>query len=184
LSRKPRVWFPGAHYHITSRGNRRSALFYDDFDRFTYLEKLEDARSLFPFYLHTYCLMTNHVHLQIETIQHHPMEIMKFINMRYAIYFNKRYQFDGHVFQGRYGAELIDSIAYQLDVSRYIHLNPFEASMVKSPEFFPWSSYSAYITDSVNPHVTTEKILSFFQTPKKENYRKFVERDLGGDRAH
>lgn len=120
--------------------------------------------------------MTNHVHLQIETIQHHPMEIMKFINSRYAIYFNKRYHFVGHVFQGRYGAELIKSINSQVEVSRYIHLNPVKATMVKSPEDYPWSSYSAYTTDSANPHVTTEKLLSYFQNPQKEYYRKFVEK--------
>lgn len=180
MSRKLRVWFPGAKYHVTSRGNRRLAIFYDDQDRLAYLEKLEEARSYFPFYLHSYCLMTNHLHLQVETIQHHPKEMMKFLNSRYAMYFNRRHHLAGHVFQGRYGAELIDTVDYHLEVSRYIHLNPVEAKMVKSPKSYPWSSYSAYISNTKIPHVTvtTEKILSFFPDPQKENYRKFVEGSL------
>ncbi|MED4227920.1 transposase [Neobacillus cucumis] len=175
MSRKHRVWFPGAKYHITSRGNRRSSIFYDDFDREAYFQFLEEARCYFPFYLHTYCLMTNHIHLQIETIHHHPKDMMKMLNSRYAMYFNKRHNLVGHVFQGRYGAELIDSKDYLLDVSRYIHLNPVEANMVKSPSDYRWSSYAAYISDYVNPHITTTKILSHFREPQKEHYRKFVE---------
>jgi hypothetical protein len=101
--------------------------------------------------------------------------MMKMLNSRYAMYFNKRHRLVGHVFQGRYGAELIDSSDYLLDVSRYIHLNPVEAKMVKSPRDYRWSSYSAYISDYANPHVTTIKILSHFPEPQKENYRKFVE---------
>jgi putative transposase len=178
LSRKPRIWFPGAKYHITNRGNRRSSIFYDDFDREAYLELLEETRRYFPFYLHAYCLMTNHIHLQLETIHHHPKDIMKMLNSRYAMYFNKRHRLVGHVFQGRYGAELIDSAEYLLEVSRYIHLNPVEARMVKSPKDYRWSSYFAYITSIENPHVITAKILSHFPEPKKENYCKFVEESV------
>jgi putative transposase len=144
LSRDHRIWFPGAKYHITNRGNRRAAIFYDDFDHEEYLELLEKSRKHFPFHLHAYCLMTNHIHLLIETIHHHPKDSMKMLNSRYAMYFNKRHHLVGHVFEGRYGAELIDSAEYVLGVSRYIHLNPFEANMVKKPEDYLWSSYNAY----------------------------------------
>jgi putative transposase len=178
LSRKHRVWFPGAMYHITSRGNRRAALFYDDVDREAYLQFLEEARCCYPFYLHAYCLMTNHIHLQVQTINHHPKDMMKLINSRYAIYFNKRHHLVGHVFQGRYGDRIIDTSDYFLDVSRYIHLNPVEAKMVKSPKDYRWSSYLAYVSDYVNPHITTTKKLSYFPEPQKEYYCKFVEESL------
>jgi REP element-mobilizing transposase RayT len=181
LSRSHRIWFPGATYHITSRGNRKSIIFYDDFDHIAYLEFLEEARSYWPFILHSYCLMTNHVHLQLETIQHHPKEFMKYLNSRYAMYFNKRYDLVGHVFQGRYGAEIINSDEYFLDVGRYIHLNPVTAKMVEAPELYPWSSYPSYITNSFNPHITTEKTLSFFPEPQRENYLKYVEEQLQAD---
>lgn len=121
--------------------------------------------------------MTNHIHLQLETIHHHLKDIMKMLQSRYAMYFNKRHELVGHVFQGRYRAELILSTDYFLKVSRYIHMNPVEANIVKSPEEYRWSSCMAYLTDSLDPHVTTTKILSQLPEPQKDNYHKFI---LGG----
>ncbi|WP_338449570.1 transposase [Niallia oryzisoli] len=176
MSRKPRIYFPGAIYHITDRGNRCAALFYDDRDRKKYLGIVEEAHSQYPFHLHSYCLMSNHIHLLLETINHHPQQIMSMINTQYAIYFNRRYEFIGHVFQGRYKASLIDSLQYFLEVSKYIHLNPVESGLALSPESYPWSSYNAYISSNhPNPLVTTEKVLFYFPEPKIENYRLFVE---------
>ncbi|WP_231889828.1 hypothetical protein [Oceanobacillus sp. Castelsardo] len=97
------------------------------------------------------------------------------LNSRYALYFNKRHRLVGHVFQGRYGAEIIETVDYQLEVSRYIHLNPLEAEMVSKPEDYPWSSYSAYILGIQNSHVTTGKILGYFKNSKRDKYRRFVE---------
>ncbi|WP_071393461.1 transposase [Bacillus tuaregi] len=176
MSRKPRIYYPSAIYHITDRGNRCAALFYDDWDRRKYLKVVKEAQTLYPFHLHSYCLMTNHIHLQLETINHHPQKIMSMINTHYAIYFNKRYELIGHVFQGRYKANLIDSLQYFLEASKYIHLNPLEAEMVLSPESYPWSSYKAYLSPQhPDPLVTTNKILSYFPEPQIENYRSFVE---------
>ncbi|MBS4178157.1 transposase [Lederbergia citrea] len=175
MSRKPRVWFPSAVYHITKRGNRRSALFYDKQDRLTYLSMFEEARTFFPCILHSYCLMTNHIHLQLETIEHHPQHIMKMLNSRYAVYFNRRHSYEGHLFQGRYRAELILSTDYFLKVSKYIHLNPVEANIVKSPEIYDWSSYNAYISSQDNPHISTSRTLSYFPKPATEKYRAYVE---------
>ncbi|MFD4927433.1 transposase [Peribacillus butanolivorans] len=70
MPRKPRIWYPGAMYHITSRGNRHSNIFLDDKDRLRYLHHLEETKEKYFFELHSYCLMTNHVHLLLETMQH------------------------------------------------------------------------------------------------------------------
>lgn len=175
MSRKPRIWYPGATYHITSRGNRQAALFYDTADRLQYLSLFAEARRQFPCILHTYCLMTNHIHLQFETIEHPPGNIMKFLNFRYAKYFNKRYSYSGHLFQGRYGAEVIKSIDYFLTVSRYIHLNPVKAGIVPKPELYKWSSYPAYISSSKSPYIDTTRLLSYFPPPSKQKYKQYVE---------
>jgi putative transposase len=177
MSRKPRVWFPGAVYHITSRGNRKAAIFYSQKDYEKYLSLLEETREKYPFLLHAYCLMPNHLHLLLETIDIHIKEIMKMLHSNYATYFNKRYDLVGHVFQGRYGAKLIDSVDYFSEASRYIHLNPVEANLVSSPEQYQWSSYAAYVLGNKNPHVITSKLLFYFQT--SENYRKYVESKIG-----
>ena len=123
--------------------------------------------------------MTNHIHLQIETTTFHIKDIMKELHARYAIWFNREHQYVGHLFQGRYGAKLIDSDSYFLEVSRYIHLNPLEANMVLQPQNYPWSSYRAYISSIDNPHVTTTRILSYFPFPKQQYYQQFVEGSSG-----
>ncbi|MGO4888167.1 transposase [Anaerobacillus sp. MEB173] len=178
MPRKNRYWFPGAMYHITKRGNRKSPLFFDDGDRNKYFEILEETRTLYPFLLHSYCLMTNHIHLQLETIDDEISIIMKKVNTTYAKYFNKKYDYVGHVFQGRYNAELIDSKLYEIDVSKYIHLNPCVAKMVIKPEDYRWSSYKAYIFHEQNPHVHTKRILSYFPEPHLYYYKFFVESEV------
>jgi putative transposase len=110
LPRKKIVWFLGAKYHITIRGVRRTNLFRDEEDRKKYLSLLDLAMKLYPFTLHTYCLMTIHVHLQIQTKNSPPGMIMKYMNTNYAKYFNNKYHQSGHVFDKRYDDELVDSL--------------------------------------------------------------------------
>ncbi|TXC85949.1 transposase [Metabacillus litoralis] len=174
MSRQHRPWYKGAIYHTFSRGNRRGDLFLDDADRQKYFSLLLETRKLYPYTLHSYCLMTNHTHLLIETDQHHIGLIMKNINFRYAIYFNKKYNLEGHVFQGRYGSALIESAAKFLNTTRYIHLNPVEANITKNPEDYKWSSYNSYITNTPNELISKNKTLSLFMKPKIENLKKFT----------
>ncbi|MBT2661744.1 transposase [Bacillus sp. ISL-45] len=178
MSRKPRIWYPGAVYHITDRGNRKMPIFSDDKDRFKFMDLLEETRISHAFTLHAYCLMTTHYHLLLETINHHPQEIMKLLNSRYGIYFNKRHDLVGHVFQGRYKSELIDTDEYFLNASRYIHLNPYEGNIVQNPAEYKWSSYQAYISNRKNPHITTHRILSYFPDPPKEHYKKVIDHEI------
>lgn len=174
MPRKVRPWFPGAKYHITSRGVRRSSLFHADEDREEYLSILEETMHRYPFILHTYCLMTNHIHLQIETKNTPPAKIMMNLNRKYANYFNNKYHHSGHVFDKRYGAELIDSSEYELDLSKYIHLNPLKAGMVERLEDYKWSSYPVYGHIVKSTIVTTKQILSYFPKPQSQLYEKYL----------
>lgn len=174
MGRKRRAWFPGAKYHITSRGNRKSTLFYDDEDRMKYLSFLQETMVRFPFTLNTFCLMTNHTHLQIETSDTSPTIIMSHLNTKFAKYFNKKYDFTGHVFEKRYGAELLDSLDYEFDVSKYIHLNPLKAGLVDELEDYSWSSYNAYVNGEVNELVDTQYLLSYFPTPASKHYEEYI----------
>lgn len=175
MVRKQRTWFPGAKYHITSRGVRKSLLFYDDEDRFEYLHMLNKTKHQYPFILHTFCLMDNHIHLQMETIETPPGLIMKHLHSKYAKYFNQKHEFTGHLFEKRYGSELIDARDYELEVSRYIHLNPLKAKMVKNIEDYQWSSIHSYLTESTNSSlVCTNQILSYFPPPQLETYLRFL----------
>jgi REP element-mobilizing transposase RayT len=174
MGRKRRAWFPGAKYHITSRGNRKSTLFYNDEDRMKYLSFLRESKFQYPFTLHAYCLMTNHTHLQIQTADTSPTIIMSHLNTKFAKYFNKKYDFTGHVFEKRYGAELLDSLDYEFDVSKYIHLNPLKAGLVDELEDYPWSSYNAYVNAEVNELVDTKQLLSYFPTPASKHYEDYI----------
>ncbi|WP_286229731.1 transposase [Neobacillus mesonae] len=174
MARNGRIWFEGAKYHVTSRGIRRSSLFFDDEDYQKYLSLLEATMYKHPFKLHSFCLMTNHTHLQIETMKTPLSTIMKKLNTNYAKYINKKYEFTGHVFEKRYGAELLNSPEYEIDVSKYIHLNPVEAGMVNAPEDYPWSSYRAFIYGAKIPLVDPKYILSYFPEPPSQHYQRFM----------
>lgn len=95
--------------------------------------------------------------LQLEKINHDIKHIMIMLNPRYAIYYNKRHHFVGYVFQGRYGVELIETMDYQLEVSRSNHLNPLKVKIVATPEEYRWSSYLVFITNKENPYVEQRK---------------------------
>ncbi|WP_442853757.1 transposase [Bacillus sp. FJAT-27245] len=161
-------------YHITCRGIRRALLFHDDKDREMYLFMLTLAKRRFRFNLHTFCLMPNHVHLQIEITTCFPPKIMQFINSSYATYFYEKHKYSGHVFDRRYSAFHVGTKSYELDLSRYIHLNPLRAGLTTKPEDYRWSSCQAYTSPSSGNLVHTTKLLSYFKEPQRGNYFRFL----------
>ena len=100
------------------------------------------------FTLHAYCLMTNHFHLELTTAKDPIWMIMKPLMNSYAKYFNQKYGFEGHLFDSRYTSGLIEDEIYFLEVSRYIHLNPVKAKMVRESQAYEYSSYQVYIRES------------------------------------
>ena len=178
MPRKQREWFPGAAYHIMCRGNHRSEIYRDDDDRQVYLAVLKETLEKYPFYLLSYCLMSNHVHLHIETIDIDPGKIMKHLNMKYAIFFNNKYNFVGHLFQGRYRSETIETDSHNLQTSKYIHLNPVRANMAERPLDYLWSSYREYLGQNKTGMVAKEKILGHFKTSSSRLYQQYVEREI------
>lgn len=176
MARKKREWYAGARYHIMCRGNHRNDLFLDKKDYEVYLNILKYVKKKLGYELYCYCFMTNHVHMVIETEKIHIGTIMKRINMIYSIYFNKKYNLIGHLFQDRYRSELIRDDRYMVEASRYIHLNPVKANIVKNPEDYRWSSYKSIIGLSEEKIINSEKILSYFKAVRnRESYREFVE---------
>ncbi|MPM10730.1 hypothetical protein SDC9_57064 [bioreactor metagenome] len=142
------IWQEGAIYHITTRGNHKEAIFKDEDDFEAYLEHIDENLRYYShlnYELIAYCLMSNHVHLMIKTEKEPLTSIMRRLNSKYTKYFNKKYDYVGHLFQGRYFAEIINNREHLLDVSRYIHLNPVKAKIVSNPKDYKWSSYSRFI---------------------------------------
>ena len=128
MARPLRIEFPGAVYHVTSRGDRREAIFVDDQDRHALLEVVAQALSRFDAQALAYCLMDNHYHFVLHTRQANLSLLMRHINGVYTQAFNRRHGKAGHLFQGRFKAILVDRDAYLLEVCRYVDLNPVRAS--------------------------------------------------------
>ena len=162
MARKPRVEFEGAFYYVIVRGNQRQDIFRDDQDRVTYLERLEHYRKRYNFKLYAYVLMSNHVHLLIETQKIPLSKIMQGIQFTYTQYYNRRHRTVGHLFQGRYKAILCDRDSYLLELVRYIHLNPARLNRPKDPWKYPWSSQRAYLGARTAVQVDTKWVLGQF----------------------
>mgnify|MGYP001596227669 CR=1 FL=1 len=183
MARPIRITYPGAFYHITSRGNERKDVFRSQRDREKFLSYLQSATERYNAVIHAYCLMSNHYHMLLETPAGNLSEIMHHINGAYTTYFNVKRKRVGHLFQGRCKAILIEVDEYITELSRYIHLNPVRAGIVARPEEFVWSSYSDYIGQGSAPSwLKTDFILRYFAartTDACKHYRSFVELMIG-----
>ena len=124
MARPLRITYPGAFYHITSRGNERKEIYKTNRDREKFLSYLESATERYGAMIHVYCLLNNHYHLLLETPSGNLSQIMRHINGAYTTYFNTKRNRAGHLFQGRFKAILVDIDEYSKELSRYIHLNP------------------------------------------------------------
>jgi putative transposase len=181
MARKPRIDFPGAFFHVIARGNRRAAIFHDADDYTAYLDRLERYRQRDDVTVHAYVLMTNHVHLLVETGSHPLSRTMQALQFTYSQYYNRRYDKSGHVFQGRYQAILCDREAYLVELVRYLHLNPARIRAPLSPWTYRWSSHAAYVGRSSPVQVNTSAVLGTFHRqvgPARQAYRKFLQEGL------
>jgi len=149
MPRKLRVEFPGAIYHVMSRGDRRENIYVNDVDRQDFLKTLAEACQKTGWQVHAYCLMSNHFHLVVETPNANLVDGMSWLLSTYTIRLNHRHQLFGHVFSGRYKALLVDGNAagYLKTVCDYVHLNPVRANLLAAQERllgYPWSSLVWY----------------------------------------
>lgn len=183
MARPLRIEYPGALYHVTSRGNARAAVFHDDGDRTIFLSVLGDVVTRHGWLAHAYCLMGNHYHLLIETPQPNLSHGMRQLNGVYTQRYHRRHGTVGHLFQARYHAVLVEKESHLLELCRYVVLNPVRAGMVARPEDWPWSSYRQTMggTQAVD-YLFTDWVLAQFgerRSEAREAYRRFVEEGVG-----
>ena len=185
MGRPLRIEYPGALYHITSRGNEKKDIFLRDKDRKKFLSILENYNDRYRVLIHCYVLMKNHYHLVLETPLGNLLKVMHGINSAYTGYFNREYERVGHLFQGRYRAIVVDRDAYLLELSRYVHLNAVRAGIVDMPEKYRWSSYLGYIRKREEvPWVEYSLVLSQLSGSRersRKEYKKFVTRGSEGE---
>lgn len=151
-----RIASESGYYHIMARGNNRTKIFgchADCREMLRLMKRLSDQQEIS---IYAYCVMPNHYHILLRTGGEgllgeagcHDLQIlahaMHRINTAYAHYYKNKYEYVGHVFQGRYVSRAIDSHQYLSRAIRYIHDNPVKASLAKLPEEYPFSSYRSY----------------------------------------
>jgi len=175
MARPLRIEYPGAYYHVTSRGNERKSIFRDERDRERFLDLLGRAAEQFHLRVHAYVLMGNHYHLLVETPRGELNRALRYLNGVYTQSFNRRHGRVGHLFQGRYKAILVEKDSYLLELSRYIHLNPWRLRESEDPFTYRWSSLRAYVGKAaIPPWLTVKEVLSYFGSKGKKGYRGFA----------
>ena len=148
MARRPRIELAG-YYHIVNRGVAQTSIFKESAD-YEYFEELMCVymRS-YGITLHNYCLMSNHYHLLIEIKEETLSKFMRQLNMNYALYFNKKYNRTGHLWQGRFKSWYVTDEAYLYTLILYIEQNPLKANMVKTLEAYPYSSYNYFFVKEI-----------------------------------
>jgi putative transposase len=178
MARPLRIDRVDGRYHASSRGNERKAIYRDDRDRTHFLELLSELRERFGVQVQAYVLMENHFHLLVETPEANLSRAMQWLNVSYSLWFNRRHDRVGHLFQGRFKAVLVENLGGWQQIARYVHLNPVRITIMglgkqhraaarlgfgekPSPEIvaqrlrllreWRWSSYRAYAGYSAAP---------------------------------
>ena len=186
MARKPRIEFDGALYHVVARGNRKEAIFRTQSDYERYLDLIYRYKERYHFRLYAYVLMPNHLHLLIETADIRLSTIMQGLQQSYTIFFNRKYDAVGHLFQGRYKAILCDKDAYLLTLVKYIHLNPVRAKFATRADEYPWSSHHAYLHEAQRLDlIDADFVLSLLDpgsTSAIRRYQDFMDDSIGADR--
>jgi len=194
MPRPLRIEHPGACYHVVNRGNRRDKVFLSDSDYDLFLEKLGEYAEKYDIVIYSYCLMPNHQHLFLRTLHANLGKFMQSFNTSFTLCVNNRHGKSGHLFQGRYKAQLVETELYKNKLSRYIHLNPVkttasntqkESELKKRLFCYRWSSYLIYMDVARKPKwLNRSFVLDSWGKVKEEkikNYQGYVEKGIRTD---
>mgnify|MGYP001340838717 CR=1 FL=1 len=144
MPRQIRIEYPGAHYHVFARGERKDNIFFHNEDYLKFLEKLKENLEKYNVNCLAYALMPNHYHLYLITNEANISKFMQSLNSSYTNWIKAKRDIVGHLFQGRYKAILVDKEEYSDVVIDYIHFNPVKAGFKKLPWQYKWSSCKYY----------------------------------------
>jgi putative transposase len=180
MARKARVKAEDAIFHIMCKSISEVSLFKDEEDKKRYLLLVKKYKKLYKVKIYGYCLMDNHAHLLVDANGSDISKVMHGINFSYAMYFNKKYKRDGHLFKDRFRSKIVHNEKYLKTVSLYIHNNPTDIAEFKdSPEKYAFSSLGIYLGKRKDPFniVNREFIMGFFgEKPEKarKNYYRHI----------
>ena len=178
MPRKSREYSLSDVYHVIFRGNDKQDIFYDDQDRYIFLDRMQITQDKFKYNIFSYCLMDNHVHMVIKVKDDLLSKSMHNLGIRYSMYFNKKMGRRGHLFENRYLSKKVENLDYFLNVCKYVHRNPENAKIEKT-EKYKWSSYQDYIKNKqkiINPKV----LLHYFN----DDLDEFIKYTLEDNKNH
>ena len=181
MARLSRINLPFCLYHVTSRTNSGDVAFTNPKEINKFLVYLAKYADIFAFRIHAWCLLPNHFHLLMESTGEEGLsELMRRLLTAYTIYYNRRHQRHGHLFQGRFNSYVVDKADYFLEVSRYIHLNPARNEKPSDPETYLGSSFRYYLRGHGPAFLYMTEILSRFPGGLND-YVHFVHEGLEKD---
>ena len=170
MPRQGRVLSSTGIYHIILRGVNKQDIFFDDQDKYKFTKEIIKTKEKYEYQIFSYCLMPNHVHLEIKAENNTLSKIIQTLGVSYSSYFNKKYERVGHLFQDRYFSKPVENEEYLLKLHQYIHQNPLKAG-IDSLDKYKWSSYRKYIYGEEDKITDTELISSYFVN--KQDLQKF-----------
>ena len=178
MPRKARELVDGGIYHVYNRGNNKMILFQEASDYGHFLDHLREGKRKFGPELYHYCLMSNHFHLLLQVKQARDLaNFMHTVQLRYAIYYAKKYEFVGHIFQERYRSPRISQESYYLQCGRYIERNPVTAGIIARAEDYAYSSAPHYVfglpDDLVTPNLYYQE-MGITPAARQAGYRLFL----------
>jgi putative transposase len=170
----------GEYYHLYNRGNNFQPIFFERENYLYFLRQMREHLATEVIEIVAYCLMPNHYHLLVHLKTDELSAIMQPFSLSYTKAINKRYTRVGSLFQGRFKAIYVDRDEYLLHLSRYIHLNPVVARLVKRPQDWEFSSCLEFIGQRNGTLPKPGIVLSQFPSP--DAYRQFVESYVEDDK--
>lgn len=180
MPRTARLDIPDLLHHVIVRGVNREDIFRDDADKRRFLQRFSSLLAETGTECLAWSLMSNHFHLLLRPRASRLSVFMRRLLTAYAVYFNRRHQRAGHLFQNRYKSIVCEEDAYLLELVRYIHLNPLRAGLVKDLEeldCYPWCGHLSLLGTKGLVGQNTEEVLRYFtggKTDARGKYRDFV----------
>ncbi len=164
------------------KGNNAQDIFQSEGDRIRFCQLMQEGVERFGHKILAFCLMSNHVHIVIQTNQKSISLVVQNIAFRYTRFWNWRHDAAGHLFQGRFKSILVGTGSYLNRLIRYIHLNPVRAGLVQKPIDYRWSSHTAYMFDGIDEWVDSDVVLRRFGVSHqraRQSFNSFVLEKLG-----
>lgn len=180
MPRPKRIDFPGAFHHVFNRGISKKTICFSEFHKSFFLDLIELTCEKYPIEVHAYCLMSNHYHLLMKSVEPCLSDAMRFFGSRFSVQINKDLNADGALFRSRFKSILVDTERYLLQLSRYIHMNPVEAGYCNLPEEYEWSSFRQFL-DLEKPRAFLKRDETLKLVRNQGDYEYFVHQGIDSE---